>query len=63
MSGSLSRHLRIDGTMVDSGAKYPPEAESYDRFTYEARNLPYAPVAAEELAGVIVARLKRMPGR
>lgn len=47
-------------TMVDGAAKYMPDAQSYDRFTYEARNSPYAKGAAEVAATTIVDKLKRM---
>ncbi|MCY0385940.1 hypothetical protein OVY01_01515 [Robbsia sp. Bb-Pol-6] len=47
-------------TMVDGAAKYLPDAQSYDRFTYEARSSPYAQGAAETVADGIVDTLKRM---
>ncbi|QTF09158.1 hypothetical protein HC231_15570 [Brenneria izadpanahii] len=47
-------------TMVDGAAKYMPDAQSYDRFTYEARNSPYAKGAAEAAATAIADKLKRM---
>ena len=50
----------IVATMVDGAAKYLPDAQSYDRFTYEARNSPYAKGAAETAAAAIVGSLKRM---
>jgi len=40
-------------TMVDGGAKYMPDAKSYERFTYEARNSRYARGAAELTASDI----------
>ena len=40
--------------------KYMPDAQSYDRFTYESRNSPFAKGAAEAAATGIVGRLKRM---
>lgn len=52
----------IVATMVDGGAKYLPDAQSYERFTYEARNSPYAQGAAEELADTIVGKLGQMHG-
>lgn len=36
-------------TMVNGGAKYMADAESYDRYTYEAMNSPYGKGAAEVL--------------
>jgi hypothetical protein len=50
-------------TMVDGGAKYMPDAASYDRFTYEARNTRYAKGAAEMTASQIVGLLKQMHDR
>lgn len=50
----------IVATMVDGAAKYMPDAASYDRFTYEARNSPYAKGAAEAAASAIVALLDAM---
>ncbi|MFK4447616.1 neutral ceramidase [Caballeronia udeis] len=61
-AGSPYPHT-IVGTMVDGGAKYLPDAQSYDRFTYEARNSPYAPGTAEELANAVVGKLTQMHGR
>ncbi|WP_416262183.1 hypothetical protein [Gibbsiella quercinecans] len=50
----------IVATMVDGAAKYLPDAQSYARFTYEARNSPYAKGAAEAAAAAIVDKLKQM---
>lgn len=47
-------------TMVDGGAKYMPDAQSYERFTYEARNSRYARGAAELTASGIDSLLKEM---
>jgi len=47
-------------TMVDGGAKYMPDAKSYERFTYEARNSRYARGAAELTASGIDDLLKEM---
>jgi hypothetical protein len=47
-------------TMVDGGAKYMPDATSYERFTYEARNSRYARGAAELTASGIDSLLKEM---
>jgi neutral ceramidase len=47
-------------TMVDGGAKYMPDAKSYDRFTYEARNSRYAKGAAEIMCAGIDDLLKQM---
>lgn len=52
----------VIATMADGAAKYLPDAQSYDRFTYEARNSPYAQGAAERVADAIIGRLKRMHG-
>lgn len=40
-------------TMVDGGAKYMPDAASYDHFTYEARNSPFAKGTAEAVAEAV----------
>lgn len=37
-------------TLWNGGAKYLPEAEAYDRITYEAQNSPFGRGAAERLA-------------
>ena len=50
----------IVATMVDGAAKYLPDAQSYPRFTYEARSSPYAQGAAETIADAIVGKLKQM---
>ena len=47
-------------TMVDGGAKYMPDAGSYDRFTYEARNSSYARGAAEIVASGVNDLLQQM---
>jgi hypothetical protein len=47
-------------TMVDGGAKYMPTADSYERFTYEARNSSYGRGAAETLAAGVISLLKQM---
>jgi hypothetical protein len=47
-------------TMVDGGAKYMPDAGSYGRFTYEARNSRYARGAAELAASGINEMLKQL---
>jgi hypothetical protein len=59
VAGSPYRHT-IVATMVDGAAKYLPERQAYGRYTYEARNSPYAAGSAELAASVIDARLKRM---
>ncbi|WP_239648462.1 neutral/alkaline non-lysosomal ceramidase N-terminal domain-containing protein [Komagataeibacter europaeus] len=46
-------------TMVDGGAKYMPDARSYDRHTYEARSSPFARGAGEAACARIVALLKQ----
>lgn len=50
----------IVNTMVDGAAKYMPDAQSYDRFTYEARNSPYAKGSAEAVTRAIINELKRI---
>ena len=45
-------------TLVDGGAKYMPDASSYDRITYEARNSGYARGAAEETVTHILQMLQ-----
>ncbi|KAA9001427.1 hypothetical protein FJU30_08955 [Affinibrenneria salicis] len=47
-------------TMVDGAAKYMPDASSYDRFTYEARNSPYSKGAAEVAAAAIIDKLQQI---
>lgn len=47
-------------TMVDGAAKYMPDAQGYDRFSYEARSSPYARGAAEAAATAVVDRLNQM---
>jgi neutral ceramidase len=58
-AGSPYAHT-IVATMVDGAAKYLPDQQAFDRYTYEARSSPYAPGAAEAATGAIVARLKQM---
>ncbi len=50
-------------TMVDGAAKYMADARSYDRFTYEARNSPFAKGAAEATAAGIEDLLSQMKNR
>ncbi|MCT4718074.1 hypothetical protein MUA02_03310 [Enterobacteriaceae bacterium H20N1] len=45
-------------TMVNGSAKYMPDAQSYDRFTYEARSSPFARGAAEFVATAIIKQLE-----
>ncbi|MDR3438739.1 hypothetical protein [Telmatospirillum sp.] len=47
-------------TMVDGIAKYMPDAASYGRFTYEARNSRYARGSGEAAASAVVSLLKQM---
>lgn len=47
-------------TMADGAAKYLPDKESYDRFTYEARSSAFAPGAGEAAARAIVEQLKEI---
>ncbi|MGB8601500.1 MAG: hypothetical protein WCD42_04810, partial [Rhizomicrobium sp.] len=49
-------------TMADGAAKYMPAADSYDRFTYEARSSFYARGSAEIVSAGIVDFLKQMHG-
>ncbi|HYS66112.1 MAG TPA: hypothetical protein VEN30_20190 [Paraburkholderia sp.] len=60
-AGSPYPHT-IVATMVDGAAKYMPDAQGYDRFTYEARNSPYARGSAETVANAINGRLKQIHG-
>ncbi|MDR1187076.1 MAG: hypothetical protein LBK95_06430 [Bifidobacteriaceae bacterium] len=46
-------------TMVNGGAKYLPEAEAFDRFTYAALSSRYAKGAAEALVATVSERLRR----
>lgn len=46
-------------TMVNGGAKYMADADSYDRFTYEAMNSPFAAGAAEKLCKETLNMLKQ----
>ena len=50
-------------TLVNGGAKYLPDADSYRNFTYEAMNSPFAPGSAEKLRDAILEQLRQMPGR
>ena len=45
-------------TLINGGAKYMADRSSYDRCTYEAMNSPFAPGAAEILAGAAETLLK-----
>lgn len=47
-------------TMADGAAKYMPEADAYDRVTYEARSSHYAKGSAESLARAVVGMLAQM---
>ncbi len=40
--------------MVDCSAEYMPDAQSYDRFTYEARSSPFAKGAASGIVEHII---------
>jgi len=68
LAASIGVHIRthspyphtIVATMVDGAAKYMPDAQSYDRFTYEARSSPYGRGAAETAATAIVGKLKQI---
>ncbi|WP_123809960.1 hypothetical protein [Pantoea vagans] len=51
------RHTVVS-TMVDGSAKYMPDAQSYDRFTYEARSSPFARGSAESVATAIIKQLE-----
>ncbi|GCE88752.1 hypothetical protein MSKU15_0353 [Komagataeibacter diospyri] len=46
-------------TMIDGGAKYMPDARSYDRYTYEARSSSFAKGAGEAACAQIAALLKQ----
>jgi neutral ceramidase len=50
-------------TMVNGGAKYLPDAHSYDVFAYQAMNASYAKGSAELLAKAILADLGRLHGK
>ena len=50
-------------TMVDGAAKYMPDAQSYDRFTYEARNSPYAKGTAEAVTQAIIGTLNSIKNK
>ncbi|MCX8999844.1 hypothetical protein NOF55_22325 [Rhizobiaceae bacterium BDR2-2] len=52
--------LTLVATMVDGAAKYMPDAQGYDRFTYEARSAPFAKGAAEAAASGIIEHINRM---
>lgn len=58
-AASPYRHT-IVATMVDGAAKYLPDRQAYERYTYEARSSPFAPGAAEAASLAIAARLQRM---
>ncbi|WP_247595467.1 hypothetical protein [Brenneria roseae] len=68
LAASIGAQIRADSpyrqtlvaTMVDGAAKYMPDSQSYDRFTYEARSSPYAKGAAEAAAAAIISKLKQM---
>ncbi|WP_226568423.1 hypothetical protein [Mangrovibacter yixingensis] len=68
LSASIGAHIRNTSvfantfviTMSDGAAKYLPDAENYDRFTYEARSSPFARGAAEMLAENIIKQLKQL---
>lgn len=47
-------------TMVNGAAKYMADAESYDKFTYEARNSGFAKGSAEIVAGKIISMLNQL---
>lgn len=47
-------------TMVDGAAKYMPEADAYDRITYEARSSRYAKGSAETLAAAVIDMLRNL---
>lgn len=49
-------------TMLNGGAKYMADADSYDRLTYEARNSPFAKGAAELLLGEAIRLLNPASG-
>jgi hypothetical protein len=49
-------------TMVNGGAKYMADADSYDKITYGAMNSPFAKGAAEKLADEAARLLKRVHG-
>lgn len=55
------RHT-IVATMVDGAAKYLPDAQSYQRMTYQAMNSSYGPGSAEVMARAIVGQLGHMAG-
>lgn len=68
LAASIGAQIRADSpwphtlvaTMVDGAAKYMPDMQSYERYTYEARSSPYARGAAEAAATAIVDLLQRM---
>jgi len=47
-------------TMVNGAAKYMADAESYDKFTYEARNSGFAKGSAEIVAEKMVSMLNQL---
>jgi len=53
------RHTMV-ATMVDGAAKYLPDRQGFERYTYEARSSPYVPGTAELVARAIHARLELM---
>ncbi|WP_435945499.1 hypothetical protein [Dryocola sp. BD586] len=53
------RHTFVS-TMVDGAAKYMPDEQSYDRFTYEARSSPFARGAAELVAATLIKQLEKL---
>jgi neutral ceramidase len=53
------RHT-IVATMVNGAAKYLPDAQSYQRITYQAMNSSYGPGSAEVMASAIVKQLGAM---
>jgi hypothetical protein len=68
LSASVGAQIRADSpyrhtmvaTMVDGAAKYLPDRQGFERYTYEARSSPYAPGTAELVARAIHVRLKSM---
>jgi hypothetical protein len=46
-------------TMVNGGAKYMASQDSYDRFTYEARNSMFARGSAEQLRDAVAQKMKQ----
>ena len=58
-AGSAVPHTMV-ATMVDGSAKYLPDAQSYDRFTYEARSSPFARGAGEQVVSAATALLRQV---